>query len=120
MDSRKNSNSRGSCLKIITISFFILETFLFQAQILRRLLICQNSHCRKIIYGPNDIKVPYHSIGTLLVKEVLNPFYVFQIASVILWLADEYYYYAIAIIVMSVGGIVSAVYQTRKVMIGKT
>ena len=64
--------------------------------------------------------MPYHSIGTLLVKEVLNPFYVFQIASVILWLADEYYYYAIAIIVMSVGGIVSAVYQTRKVMIGIT
>ena len=64
--------------------------------------------------------MPYHSIGTLLVKEVLNPFYVFQIASVILWLADEYYYYAIAIIVMSVGGIVSAVYQTRKVMIYKT
>ena len=64
--------------------------------------------------------MPYHSIGTLLVKEVLNPFYVFQIASVILWLADEYYYYAIAIIVMSVGGIVSAVYQTRKVIIDKT
>ena len=63
--------------------------------------------------------MPYHSIGTLLVKEVLNPFYVFQIASVILWLADEYYYYAIAIIVMSVGGIVSAVYQTRKVMLDK-
>ena len=63
--------------------------------------------------------MPYHSIGTLLVKEVLNPFYVFQIASVILWLAGEYYYYAIAIIVMSVGGIVSAVYQTRKVMLDK-
>ena len=77
------------------------------------------SFFRKTVYGPNDIKVPYHSIGTLLVKEVLNPFYVFQIASVILWLADEYYYYAIAIIVMSVGGIVSAVYQTRKVMISQ-
>ena len=68
----------------------------------------------KTVYGPNDIKVPYHSIGTLLVKEVLNPFYVFQVASVILWLADEYYYYAVAIIVMSLGGITSAVYQTRK------
>ena len=54
-----------------------------------------------MVYGPNDIKVPFHSIGTLLVKEVLNPFYVFQIASVILWMANEYYYYAVAIIVMS-------------------
>ena len=79
--------------------------------IVRKILI----FCRKMVYGPNDIKVPFHSVGTLLVKEVLNPFYVFQITSVILWLADEYYYYAVAIIVMSLGGITSAVYQTRKV-----
>ena len=49
---------------------------------------------RRLAYGPNEIQVPDHSIGYLLVKEVLNPFYVFQIASVVLWLADEYYYYA--------------------------
>lgn len=49
-----------------------------------------------------------------MVKEVLNPFYVFQVASVILWLSDEYYYYAAAIVWMSVGGIVSSVYQTRQ------
>ena len=61
------------------------------------------------------IVVPLHSILYLLLIEVLNPFYVFQIASVILWFADEYIYYAAAIVIMSVGGISTAVYQTRQV-----
>ena len=70
---------------------------------------------RAEIYGINDIVVPDHSIFYLLVKEVLNPFYVFQVASVTLWFSDEYYYYAAAIVVMSAGGILFSVIQTRKV-----
>ena len=70
---------------------------------------------RQLIFGPNDIIVPNHSIGYLLVMEVLNPFYIFQVASVILWTSDEYYYYAAAIVLMSVSGIVSSVYQTKQV-----
>ena len=54
-------------------------------------------------------------LGYLLVMEVLNPFYIFQVASVILWTSDEYYYYAAAIVLMSVSGIVSSVYQTKQV-----
>ena len=70
---------------------------------------------RQLVFGPNDIIVPNHSIGYLLVMEVLNPFYIFQVASVILWTSDEYYYYAAAIVLMSVSGIVSSVYQTKQV-----
>ena len=66
------------------------------------------------VYGYNDILVPNHSVAYLLVKEVLNPFYIFQVASVILWTSDEYYYYAAAIVIMSLGGIISSVYQTRE------
>lgn len=69
---------------------------------------------RRLVFGSNDINVPDHSIGYLLVTEVLNPFYIFQVASVILWTSDEYYYYAAAIVIMSVSGIVSAVYQTKQ------
>lgn len=69
---------------------------------------------RQLIYGSNDIIVPNHSIGYLLVTEVLNPFYIFQVASVILWTSDEYYYYAAAIVLMSVSGIASSVYQTKQ------
>lgn len=72
---------------------------------------------RRLVYGPNDIIVPNHSIAYLLVTEVLNPFYIFQVASVILWTSDEYYYYAAAIVLMSVSGIASSVYQTKKVTI---
>ena len=49
-----------------------------------------------------QFQVPNHSIGYLLATEVLNPFYIFQLASVILWTSDEYYYYAAAIVIMSV------------------
>ena len=69
---------------------------------------------RRLVYGTNEILVPNHSIGYLLITEVLNPFYIFQVASVILWTSDEYYYYAAAIVLMSVSGIVSSVYQTKQ------
>lgn len=72
------------------------------------------SFFRRNVYGPNNILVPNHSVSYLLIQEVLNPFYVFQIASVILWMSDEYYYYGVAIILMSVGGVGSAVYQTKQ------
>ncbi len=69
----------------------------------------------RVWFGPNTIEIPQHSIFFLLVKEILNPFYVFQVASVILWFTDEYYYYAAAIVLMSAGGITTAIYQTKKV-----
>lgn len=67
------------------------------------------------MYGSNEIIVPIHSIITLLFLEVLNPFYVFQLFSFCLWFADDYMYYALAILAMSVFGIVMAIIQTRKV-----
>uniref|UniRef100_A0A8C6XF84 Polyamine-transporting ATPase 13A3 n=1 Tax=Naja naja TaxID=35670 RepID=A0A8C6XF84_NAJNA len=69
---------------------------------------------RKIFYGLNEIAVKVPSIFKLLIKEVLNPFYIFQLFSVILWCTDEYYYYAIAIVVMSLISIASSLYNIRK------
>ena len=80
----------------------------------------EQQELRRLVYGPNDIIVPNNSIGYLLITEVLNPFYIFQVASVILWTSDEYYYYAAAIVLMSVSGIVSSVYQTKKVCVQST
>lgn len=70
---------------------------------------------RRLIYGNNEIKVEVKSIMKLLFLEVLNPFYVFQIFSVSLWLSDNYVYFSVAIIIMSVFGIASTIVQTRKV-----
>ena len=94
---------------------------------------------RRRLFGANAILVPVIPIPLLIVKEILNPFYVFQVIddnltdliylrkvsfyelllpqifSVTLWFADEYIAYAIAIVIMSVVGIAASVYQLKKV-----
>ncbi|KAL8188337.1 UNVERIFIED_CONTAM: hypothetical protein K2H54_065724, partial [Gekko kuhli] len=69
---------------------------------------------RRLFYGVNEIAVKVPSVFKLLVKEVLNPFYVFQLFSVILWSTDEYYYYALAIVLMSLVSVASSLYTIRK------
>ncbi|XP_076056753.1 polyamine-transporting ATPase anne boleyn isoform X2 [Oratosquilla oratoria] len=57
---------------------------------------------RRLVYGFNAIKVPITPIYKLLFLEAINPFYIFQVASVILWYTDDYYYYATVIVITSV------------------
>lgn len=47
--------------------------------------------------------------------KVLNPFYVFQLFSVSVWIADEYYFYSGCIVLMSTVSITFSLYTTRKV-----
>lgn len=51
----------------------------------------------------------------LFLHQVLNPFYIFQLFSVILWSAEDYYYYATAIVFMSVISIATSLYTIKKV-----
>uniref|UniRef100_A0A8D2N1V7 Cation-transporting ATPase n=1 Tax=Zonotrichia albicollis TaxID=44394 RepID=A0A8D2N1V7_ZONAL len=78
-------------------------------------LTCNEQNVRRVICGPNTIDVPVIPIWKLLIKEVLNPFYVFQLFSVCLWFAEDYMEYAIAIIFMSLLSIFLTVYDLRKV-----
>ncbi|KAK4193092.1 vacuolar cation-transporting ATPase YPK9 [Podospora australis] len=71
---------------------------------------------RDVVFGQNLIDIEQKSIFRLLVDEAFHPFYVFQIASLILWSFDEYYYYAAAIFLMSVGSIVTTLVETRSTM----
>ena len=50
----------------------------------------------------------------LLVDEVLHPFYMFQVASITLWMCDDYYYYAACIIIISLISISVSLYETRR------
>lgn len=75
----------------------------------------EKSH-RELVFGSNLIDIEQKSIFRLLVDEVFHPFYVFQIASLVLWSMDEYYYYAIAIFVMSVVSIATTLVETRATM----
>ncbi|KAK3325625.1 hypothetical protein B0H66DRAFT_616280 [Apodospora peruviana] len=75
----------------------------------------EKSH-RDVVFGDNLIDIEQKSIFRLLVDEVFHPFYVFQIASLILWSLDQYYYYAVAIFLMSFGSIVTTLIETRSTM----
>ncbi|NWT96793.1 AT134 ATPase, partial [Urocynchramus pylzowi] len=77
-------------------------------------LTCNEQNVRRVICGPNTIDVPVIPIWKLLIKEVLNPFYVFQLFSVCLWFAEDYMEYAVAIIFMSLLSIFLTVYDLRK------
>lgn len=46
--------------------------------------------------------------------QVLHPFYVFQIASIVLWSIDDYYYYAFAIAVISIASVLSTLIETKR------
>ncbi|XP_068427456.1 polyamine-transporting ATPase 13A3-like isoform X2 [Clinocottus analis] len=69
---------------------------------------------RRLFFGENEIAVRVPSLFKLLIKEVLNPFYIFQLFSVILWSAEDYYYYATAIVFMSTISIATSLYTIKK------
>lgn len=69
---------------------------------------------RKQIFGANIIDVPVKSYLQLLFEEVLNPFYIFQVFSIILWMSDGYVYYAACIFIISLISIGVSLYETRK------
>ncbi|XP_069068854.1 probable cation-transporting ATPase 13A4 isoform X1 [Pleurodeles waltl] len=69
---------------------------------------------RKKICGPNTIDVDIIPIWKLLVKEVLNPFYWFQVASISLWLAYAYYEYSFAILTVTIISIFVTVHDLRQ------
>ncbi|CAG8735183.1 8843_t:CDS:2, partial [Ambispora leptoticha] len=71
---------------------------------------------REVIFGANLIDVEGKSTSQLLYDEVLHPFYIFQIFSIILWCTDEYYYYAICIFIISVTSVTSTLIETKQTL----
>uniref|UniRef100_A0A8V5H0Z4 P-type ATPase A domain-containing protein n=1 Tax=Melopsittacus undulatus TaxID=13146 RepID=A0A8V5H0Z4_MELUD len=50
----------------------------------------------------------------LHLSQVLNPFYIFQVFSIVLWVCDAYYYYAACIFLISTISLGLSLYETRK------
>ncbi|KAL7416022.1 hypothetical protein BDY24DRAFT_337463 [Mrakia frigida] len=69
---------------------------------------------RRILFGGNSIDIEGKSVLTILLDEVLHPFYVFQVASIVLWSLDDYYYYAFAIALISVSSILQTLFETKR------
>ncbi|KAJ8076562.1 hypothetical protein AAF712_000212 [Marasmius tenuissimus] len=69
---------------------------------------------RTSLFGNNMIDIEGKSTLSLMVDEAIHPFYVFQIASVILWSLDDYYYYAFCIALISIASITATLIDTKK------
>nr|CAD7572952.1 unnamed protein product [Timema californicum] len=77
-------------------------------------LTLQEQQQKLQLYGKNVIDIEVKSYWTLFVEEVFNPFYIFQVFSVILWSLDDYYYYAGCVFVLSAISIITSLIQTKK------
>ncbi|RGB37802.1 hypothetical protein C1646_733303 [Rhizophagus diaphanus] len=69
---------------------------------------------REIIFGPNVIDIQEKSTLQLLTDEVLHPFYIFQVFSIILWGLDEYYYYAACIFIITATSVINTLIETKQ------
>ncbi|KAI9059114.1 Ca-transporting ATPase [Trametes sanguinea] len=69
---------------------------------------------RMSLFGPNLIDIEGKSTLSLLIDEIIHPFYVFQIASIILWSLDDYYYYAFCIALISAISIMTTLVETKQ------
>ncbi|KAJ1973976.1 hypothetical protein H4R34_004894 [Dimargaris verticillata] len=69
---------------------------------------------RTILFGSNAMDIPEKPLLQFLMDEILHPFYIFQIMSIVLWFSDDYYYYAGCILVISVVSIFTTYRETRK------
>ena len=68
----------------------------------------------KSLFGICDIDIRINSIGKILLDELTDPFYLFQLYSVILWYCTNYYYYASVIVILTIVSLILSVYGTYK------
>lgn len=67
-----------------------------------------------IRFGECLVNVPKKTVIQILLDEVLNPFYIFQIISIAVFIWDSYVTYAGCIFTLSSLSITSTIYETRK------
>lgn len=67
------------------------------------------------IYGENAIQIDVKPYINLFFEEVVNPFYIFQIFSMILWMTEQYIVYTACLFIMSLLSIVLSMYEIRQV-----
>ena len=65
-------------------------------------------------FGTCNIEIPDKGIFVLLIGSILNPFYIFQIFSVLLWFFSEYEIYASCILITSIISITFELVDMRR------
>lgn len=110
----------------LLIIFIIVKVYLKKNKIISNLFIylsfkliyfdCYFKKKRRLLFGENSISIHLTPIYALFFKEVLSPFYIFQIFSCTLWFYDDYYYYASCIVLLSSISITFSLYSIRQVI----
>ena len=65
------------------------------------------------VYGFNRIIIK-NNLFFIIYKEIYNPFYLFQVFSIILWLIDEYVLYSLTILLITLLSVIYNIYQNYK------
>ena len=71
----------------------------------------------KEIFGECDLKIEIKSYFKLLIDELSDPFYLFQIFSIILWYNDDYEYFATIIVFSTLISLFTSTYNNRRTLI---
>lgn len=66
------------------------------------------------LYGPCELNIKIDSVLVLLQKEFTDPFYMFQLFSIVLWLFNDYVNYALIILIVTIISIYISIQETRK------
>ena len=66
----------------------------------------------KLIFGKCDIDIHITSLKKILLNELSDPFYLFQLYSIILWILTEYYLYSFIIIILTLVSLIISLRET--------
>lgn len=77
----------------------------------RTIMTSDDREYKKILFGKCLVDVPAVNLGKLLVSEILNPFYIFQVFAIILWSFDGYRGYAACILIVSSGSVIASLWE---------
>ncbi|OCT78553.1 hypothetical protein XELAEV_18029642mg [Xenopus laevis] len=76
-------------------------------------LTAEEQDIRQQVCGPNSIEVEIKPIWIIFMKEIFNPFYVFQVYSLAIWMSFGYFEYSGIILAMTILSIIATVYNLR-------
>lgn len=65
---------------------------------------------RLLTYGENQLDVNIPPFPSLILQELLKPFFAFQLFSIIIWILQEYYIYMYVVVALSVISIIQSAY----------